>query len=540
VKIALAQINPTIADLPGNVERCLDAIETAQRLGAELVVLPEMAIPGYPPRDILCDASFTEAVFEATRDLAHRAAGGPPAIVGTVTPSGHYPPHHPGLYNAAVLLRGGDVQLVAAKRLLPSYDVYFEARWFLPGPPSSPVTIAGKRVGVLICEDLWDEGYDAHPPTDLLAAGAELLIGISASPFRRGTFAQRLTTMRRPHCPLVYVNLVGANDELIFDGRSFALDAGGNLLAQLPGFEEVVQVVDMDEARGKGQEARGMRQEAGEKNLASCILPPASCILHPEEEVFHALALGVRDFARKNGIARAFLGLSGGVDSAVVAVIAAEALGSQNVTAVAIPSRYSDPRSTFSARELAETLGIGFEVVDLEPLHVAAEHVLGDLLASGTEAENVQPRLRTLVLMAYVNRHGGMLLNASNKTELAVGYSTLYGDMAGTLCPIADLTKPEVYALAQWIQETKGGPRSRGDIIPSFIIERLPSAELKPDQVDPFDYPKISPVLERLIQENRSNAAIRRAEHKRWHMGVVLKVSEKAFGTGRMIPITRK
>ncbi len=513
MKIALAQINPTIADLPGNVERCLNAIETARRLGADLVVLPEMAIPGYPPRDILCDASFTEAVFEATRDLARRAADGPPALVGTVTASGQHPPHHPGLYNAAVLLRGGDVQLVAAKRLLPSYDVYFEARWFLPGPPASPVTIAGRRVGVLICEDLWDNGYDVHPPADLLAAGAELLIGLSASPFRRGVLAQRLAVMRRPRGPLVYVNLVGANDELIFDGRSFALNADGDILAQLPGFEETVQVVDMTQTHNP---------------------QPVTHNLHPEEEVFHALVLGVRDFAQKNGIERACLGLSGGVDSAVVAVIAAEALGPERVTAVAIPSRYSDPRSTSSARALAEALGIGFEVVELEPLHAAAESALGDLLTHGTAAENVQARLRALILMAFVNRDGGMLLNTSNKTELTVGYSTLYGDMAGTLCPIADLTKPEIYALAEWIQAT------RGAIIPRFIIERPPSAELKPDQVDPFDYPKVSPILETLIQENRSNAAIRRSEHKRWHMGVILKVSEKAFGTGRMIPITRK
>ncbi len=533
MKIALAQINPTVADLPGNVERCLEAIETAQRLGADLVVLPELAIPGYPPRDILCDASFTGAVFEATRDLARRAADGPPAIVGTVTASGRRPPYHPGLYNAAVFLRGGDAQLVAAKRLLPTYDVYFEARWFLPGPPTSPVTIAGKRVGVLICEDLWDDGYDVHPPADLLAAGAELLIGISASPFRRGTFAQRLAVMRRPRCPLVYVNLVGANDELIFDGRSLALDADGAILAQLPAFEEAVQVMDMGESRITNCELRIT-------DRVSSIDHPVSSFLHPEEELFQALVLGVRDFVRKNGIPHVFLGLSGGVDSAVVAVIAAEALGPENVTAVAIPSRYSDPRSTSSARELAEALGIGFEVAELEPLHAAAESALGELLGYGTAAENIQARLRAMVLMAFVNRDGGMLLNTSNKTELTVGYSTLYGDMAGTLCPIADLTKPEVYALAQWIQETRGGPRSRGDIIPRFMIERLPSAELKPDQVDPFDYPKISPILEQLIQENRSNAAIRRAEHKRGHMGVILKVSEKAFGAGRMIPITRK
>lgn len=530
MKIALAQINPTIADLPGNVERCLDAIATARGLGADLVVLPEMALPGYPPRDILCDASFTEAVSEATRDLARRAADGPPALVGTVTASGHHPPHHPGLYNAAVLLRGGEVQLVAAKRLLPTYDVYFEARWFLPGPPASPVTLAGQRVGVLICEDLWDEGYAIHPPADLLAAGAELLIGLSASPFRRGTLAQRLAVMRRHHCPLVYVNLVGANDELIFDGRSFALDVNGDVLVQLPGFEEAVQIVDI-ELQAPARSETGQSKRSNTLGPVSDRPPDAQTL---DEEVFNALVLGVRDFAHKNGIARACLGLSGGVDSAVVAVIAAEALGPEHVTAVALPSRYSDPRSTSSARELAEALGIGFEVVELEPLHAAAEGALGELLAHGTGPENVQARLRALILMAFVNRDGGMLLNTSNKTELTVGYSTLYGDMAGTLCPIADLTKPKVYALAAWIQET------RGAIIPPFIIERPPSAELKPDQVDPFDYPQISPILESLIQENRSNAAIRRSEHKRWHMGVILKVSEKAFGSGRMIPITRK
>jgi NAD+ synthase (glutamine-hydrolysing) len=354
LKIALAQINPTIADLPGNVERCLDAIETARRLEADLVVLPEMAIPGYPPRDILCDTSFTDAVFEATRDLARRAADGPPAIVGTVTPSGHHPPHHPGLYNAAVLLRGGAVQLVAAKRLLPTYDVYFETRWFLPGPSSSPVTITGRRVGILVCEDLWDEDYDIHPPADLLTAGAEILVGISASPFRRGTFAQRLHHMRRPRCPLVYVNLVGANDELIFDGRSFALNADGDILAQLPSFEEAVQIVDMDESGSKRQDAGCKNQESSIQHRAPNSPQPTTRNPQPEEEVFRALVLGIRDFACKNGIKRAFLGISGGVDSAVVAVIAAEALGPEHVTAVAIPSRYSDPRSTSSARELAE------------------------------------------------------------------------------------------------------------------------------------------------------------------------------------------
>lgn len=511
MRIGLAQINTCIGDLEGNVERCLAAVEAAGKQGADLVVLPEMAVPGYPPRDILFDSSFTGAVYEANLDLAYATRDGPPVLVGTLYPSGEKRPGHPGLYNAAVLLNQGKLQLVAAKRLLPGYDVFFEPRWFMPGPKLPPVTIKDRKIGVLVCEDLWDEGYPEHPPAELLAQGAEILITLSASPYRRGIMDQRIHHARRHKCPLFYVNLCGANDELIFDGRSFGLNQEGEIIAQLPGFKEEVQVVDIATA------------------------PPVEIPeLNPEEEVYQALVLGIRDFAGKNGLKHAVLGLSGGVDSAIVAVIAAEALGPKNVTAIAIPSRYSDPRSTSCAEELAQSLGIGFEVVALEGLHHATEETLGDLLKHGTAGENIQARLRALILMSFVNRYGGMLLNTSNKTELTVGYSTLYGDMAGSLCPIADLTKPEVYALARWIQETQDG------VIPDFILDRLPSAELKPDQVDPFDYPKISPVLEKLVRENRSNAALRRSEHKRWHMGVILKVSEKAFGTGRMIPITRR
>jgi NAD+ synthase (glutamine-hydrolysing) len=510
VRIALAQINTCVGDLAGNVARCLEAIVEARRQDAALVVLPELAIPGYPPRDILFDPSFAEAVTEATADLAWRARGEPTVVTGTLMPSGCQTPHHPGLYNAAVLLEGGEASLVAAKRLLPSYDVFFEARWFVPGPPLPPRSVAGRQVGFLVCEDLWDEGYKVHPGADLLAAGAEVLVCLSASPYHPNILAQRLHHARRQRCPLVYTNLCGATDELIFDGRSFAVSRAGSLLARLSGFDDEVCVVDLE------SEARAEEQET-----------------ELEEELFRALVLGVRDFCRKNRLERAFLGLSGGIDSAVVATIAAEALGPDRVTAVAIPSRYSDPRSTTSAQELAAALGIGFEVVELESLHATAEAVLGDLLEGGTAAENIQARLRAMILMSFVNRYGGLLLNTSNKTELALGYATIYGDMAGTLCPIADLIKPQVVALAHWIKAKRGA-------IPEFVLERPPSAELRPDQVDPFDYPKIAPELERLVQQNRSDRALRRSEHKRWQMGVVLKVSEKAFGTGRLIPITRR
>ena len=511
MNLALSQVNPCVGDLQGNVERCLQAIDTARAHGAGLVVLPEMAIPGCPPRDILLDPSFVQAVSEATADLALRAADGPPVLVGTLVPSGRRVPDHPGLYNAAVLLDHGAARLVAAKRLLPNHDVFFESRWFLPGPALPPVTIAGTRVGVLLSADLRDEGHEIHPGADLIAAGAELLVCLAASPYHRRVEEQRLHHARRQRCPLAYVNLCGANDELIFDGRSFVLNAKGDLVARLDGFKEHVRVIDLETAAPVEREHE-----------------PA------EQELYRALVLGVRDFCRKNGQDRAFLGLSGGIDSAVVAAIAAEALGPDRVTAVAIPSRYTDPRSTASARDLARALSIGFEVVDLQRLHAAAEDTLGShIRLEGSTAENVQPRLRALILMAFVNRYGGLLLNTSNKTELALGYATLYGDTAGTLCPIADLTKPKVIALARWIDAERC-------FIPRFIIERPPSAELELDQVDPFDYPTVSPAMEQLVRGNRSNLALRRSEHKRWHMGVILQVSPKAFGTGRLIPITRR
>lgn len=510
MKVALAQINATVGDLEGNVQRCLAAVEDAGRQGADLVVLPEMVIPGYPPRDILFDPSFAEAVCEANAYLARRTQKGPPVIAGSLLPAGRRLPEHPGLYNAALLMQGGEVHLAAAKRLLPSYDVFFEPRWFLPGPALPPVEVAGRKVGVLVCEDLWDEDYDVHPAADLVAAGAELLVCPSASPFRQGIMGQRLYQARRPACPVVYANLCGANDELIFDGRSFVLDGSGRPLGQMAAFDEEVRVIDLEAA-------------------APAALPDPE----PEEELFQALALGVRDFVDKNRLPHVFLGLSGGIDSATVAIIAAEALGPERVTAVAIPSRYTDPRSTTCARELAATLGIGFEVVALEPLHAAAEADLADLLAGGTAAENIQARLRGMILMAFVNKRGGMLLNTSNKTELALGYGTLYGDLAGGLSPLGDVHKPQVVALAHWLDANRCP-------IPPFILERPPSAELRPDQVDPFDYPTIAPEMERLVEQNRSDATLRRSEHKRWQMGVVLKVSPKSFGTGRWMPITRR
>lgn len=506
MKVALAQVNPTVGDLEGNVALCLEALRRGRDAGADLVVLPAMAVPGEAPRDILNDPGFARATVEATVDLARRAGPGAPALVGTLAPGEPPRAGHPGLLQAAALLQGGEAHTVAAKRLLADGDTAFDSRWYVAGDPAPLLDIAGERVGVLVGEgDLL-----GGPSREAAAAGAGLLVCLAATPYVRGALEPRLAGASALGLPVALANLWGGSDELLFEGRSFLLGAGGYPRALLRRFGEEVVAAD----------------PAGAP-------VPVPGDLGGEAELFDALAVGVRDFARKNGVRHAILGLSGGVDSAVVAVVAAEALGGHAVTAVAVPSRHTDPRSTDSARELAAALGAGFEVIPLEPLHAAAEAALGELVATGTSAENIQARLRAALLMAVVNRRGGMLLNTSNKTELSLGYSTLYGDSAGALAPLGDLTKPEVVALARWIRESRG-------LIPDFTLERPPTAELAPRQVDPFDYGEVSPRLEALVRADQSDGALRRSEHKRRQMGPILKVGPRAFGPGRLIPITRR
>jgi NAD+ synthase (glutamine-hydrolysing) len=423
--------------------------------------------------------------------------------VGTVVGGEGERPWHPALVNAAALLEDGAVRGLWGKGELAADDVNFEPRWFVPAAPALLLELGGRRVRVLISRDL-------AATTPAAVGGADLAVCLAAWPYHRGVFARRLELLRRLAMPAVLVNACGGSDELIFDGASFAVAGNGELLARLEPFAEQSLVVDLDAA-------------------GAALAEP----LAAEAELFAALTVGVRDFALKNRVPRLFVGLSGGIDSALVAVLAAAAVGPERVTAVAMPSRYTDERSTACARQLASALGIAFELVPIEPLHVATEELLGSLLAEGTGAENVQARLRSMILMAHVNRYGGLLLNTSNKTELALGYGTSCGDLAGTLCPIADLTKTEVMALARWVEEERG-------VIPDFVLQRPPTAELAPGQVDPFDYQVVAPAMETLVRGNRSDAAMRRSEAKRWQLGVVLKVSEKAFGTGRLIPITRR
>lgn len=551
--IALAQINSRIGDFAGNSAQILDALAAARAQTASppttLLVTPELALCGYPPRDLLYDPAFVSEALAATENLARelhrRFPDGPAVLCGTLArapAAAVTSPHHPGLYDAAALIFGGAIQGLAAKRLLPVYDVFYEPRWFVPGPIGAPLAFAGHRLGVLLCEDLWDDAYPSHPASLLVAAGANLLLCLSASPYRVAVVQQRLRHVRRATAlgvPLCYVNAVGANDELIFDGGSLVQSASGATVLQLPRFAEAVKTI-----------AFPLREPSPAPPLSLPAETPSA-----ESEILAALTLGVRDFCRKNGVRRAFVGLSGGVDSALVLCIAARALGAEAVTALSLPSRFNDPRSSQAAHDLCLALGVRCEEVSIDPLLQACQTQLEPLLspagspapAGDTTLENVQARLRALLLMAYVNRRGGILLNTSNKTELAVGYSTLYGDMAGALGVIADLTKPQVYALCRHINDTAPGPGP----IPEFVLERAPSAELRPDQVDPFDYPRESPLIDSLVLHNepgpdanpadmqRYSRMLRAAEHKRWQFGIALKVSERAFGTGRMVPVTR-
>jgi NAD+ synthase (glutamine-hydrolysing) len=561
VKIGLAQIDTRIGDFPGNLRRILDALREAAARGAEIVVLPELAVTGYPPRDLLLDPAFLARAADAVRELATATASGPALVVGAPLDAvalGRAPfaaalggaeppvarPGHPGLWNAAVVLAGGGVAAIQGKRLLPAYDVFHEPRWFLPAPRSRVVHLAGRALGLLVCEDLWDDGQPIHPGEELRAAGASVLLVLAASPFRHRIAERRLAHAVRVGGPLVHVNAVGANDELVFDGGSFALDADGRLVARLPSFAEAVEVVELQDGLLMG------RARAGEP-AATPAMPHAPTLapeLEPEHALFAALCAGVRGFVGKNALPGAVLGLSGGIDSALVACVAAEALGPERVTALALPGRHTHADSTRAARELAGALGIRLELIEMAPLHAAARRALGSLLddtPAGRRAdENLQARLRMLALSAWINRHGGLLLNTSNKTELSLGYGTLWGDLAGTLGVIGDLTKTEVYAVARWLHCGRG-------LIPPFVLDRPPTAELAPDQVDPFDYDRVAPAVEAIVQGLAAAGdlshhevtdlarMVRAAEHKRASHGLILKVSERAFGSGRLMPVTR-
>jgi NAD+ synthase (glutamine-hydrolysing) len=543
MRIALAQQNPTVGDIAGNVASMAESIDAAAGQGAELVVFPELSVMGYPPRDLLRKQRFLADAADAVEHLAARCTK-TTAVVGTARPNPS--PAGRGLQNVAMVLAGGKVAHVHVKRLLPTYDVFDETRYFQPGEGPAVMELAGRRVGLSVCEDLWDaaalgrELYGADPVADLAGEGAEIVLNPAASPYQQGKAGVReelfARQAARAGATVVYVNQVGGNDELIFDGGSCVISPEGEVLARARSFEEDVLLVDLDGGAGR-------------------VEPLAD----ETDRLAAALRLGLRDYVRKCGFQSVVLGLSGGIDSAVTAVLAADALGAENVHALALPGRYSSDHSVADAAELAENLGIGYREISIEPAHAACDGMLGEALAGAANAEvadeNVQARLRGLAVMAVSNAHGHLALATGNKSELSCGYCTLYGDMAGGLAPIGDVLKTQVYRLAERFNEAAGRRR-----IPPRTLTKPPSAELRPGQVDqdklpPYDV--LDAILSRYIEQDRTAEQIiadgldaeivRRvvrmvdgAEHKRRQAAPVLKVTGRAFGTGRRMPIAQR
>lgn len=545
MKIALAQLNPRIADFEGNLHKARGALALARRSGADLVVFPECFVTGYPPRDLLEREDFMNGVEAAVSNLlpeTHDLA----ILLGC--PWRRKGRHGRTRVNGALLLRNGKIERVFSKTLLPEYDVFDEARYFEPADPvGKPAVfeIAGKRVGVTICEDLWDDLspqqqplYGGPSPLSRLKGKCNLLVNLAASPFDHQKLTARLSVLSRAakhlKVPVVYVNQVAGQDELVFDGRSLALDSQGRLRLVGPAFGEQVLIHDPD--------FEGPVLEIAEDQT---------------ELLRQALVLGLKDYFQKSGFEKAVLGLSGGIDSAVVAVLAAEALGPERVTGVTMPSHYSSSGSVDDSRDLAARLGIAVHAIPITGIMQGFDKAVLEAFRAPTEGlthENLQSRIRGLILMAFSNKEGSLVLNTGNKSELAMGYCTLYGDMNGGLSVLGDVYKTRVYELARHLNRDR-------EIIPQAIIDKEPSAELRPDQKDSDSlppYPVLDAILKEFIEGQADGdtiarktglpletvkevvARVPRHEYKRFQTPPVIKVTPKAFGSGRRIPLARK
>jgi len=545
MKVAMAQMNPTVGDVTGNLALVEKALRQCAPQKPDLVVFPELFLVGYPPRDLLERADFVQHCQEAVQRLqeisgAYQETG---ILVGTVTPTRRAAGN--GLYNSALLIHQGSVLFRQHKSLLPTYDVFDESRYFDPAPEVETMPFRGQVLGISICEDAWNDpefwprrGYPVDPIEILARRKATVLINISASPFSVGKEQVRFRLIRshaRKHeMPFILVNQVGANDELIFDGRSLFIDARGEAVEVFPPFREHLAVI--------GTSAAGdPRQYVPQDDV---------------ESIHQALVLGIRDYARKCGFTKAALGLSGGIDSSLVCCLAAEALGPENVLGVAMPSRYSSQASLDDARHLAEELSVNFRVIPIDDLFTGYLETLKedfhDTQPDVTE-ENIQARIRGNILMALSNKLGNLVLSPGNKSEMAVGYCTLYGDMSGGLSVLSDVPKTMVYQLARHINRD-------GNVIPEEILKKDPTAELKPDQKDrdtlpPYDV--LDAILRLYVDEGRPVKdivaqgfdpetvswviqAVNRNEYKRRQAAPGLKVTSKAFGMGRRMPIAAK
>jgi NAD+ synthase (glutamine-hydrolysing) len=577
MKIAIAQLNPTIGDLQNNAQQILAAAQIAADMGADLMLTPELALCGYPPRDLLLNPSFLETMNELLWSIAAQLPDRLSLLIGTVTrnPNADQKGQKP-LYNSVSLLEDGIVRQTFHKRLLPTYDVFDEDRYFQSGQDSNHCLIRGVHVGISVCEDLWNDelfwgkrSYESNPIAELANLNVDLIINLSASPysFAKPNLREQMLqhTAQRFNQPIVYVNQIGGNDDLIFDGNSFAVNPDGQVITRAKAFDTDLIILECT---------------PGTRTLLPIDpVTPTPYLFSAEAEIWSALVLGVRDYARKCGFSKIVLGLSGGIDSAVVAAIAAAAIGSENVLGVLMPSPYSSDHSISDALELARNIGIKTQTIPIKSVMQGFDESLAAIFAGtefGVAEENLQSRIRGNLLMAIANKFGHLLISTGNKSEISVGYCTLYGDMNGGLAAIADLPKTRVYHLCRWLNEEANWQKDNNHLnsnvfamstvpfsqppIPEHILTKPPSAELRPGQVDQDSLPAyeiLDDILERLIEHHQSTdemvaaghdavtveriaKLVKIAEFKRRQAPPGLKITDRAFGTGWRMPIAQQ
>ncbi|PSB12088.1 NAD+ synthase [Pleurocapsa sp. CCALA 161] len=563
MKIAIAQLNPTIGDITNNAQQILTAARNVAQENVRLLLTPELSLCGYPPRDLLLDPGFVESMNQELQAIASQLPKNVAVLIGTVETNPHAASKgQKSLYNSMALLDGGEVKQVFHKRLLPTYDVFDEDRYFEPGYEANCLTVDGIKFGVSICEDLWNDeqfwgkrSYEVNPIEELAQLGVDVIVNLSASPYTVGK--QQLREAMLHHAatvyqkPILYVNQVGGNDDLVFDGNSLAFNGAGEIVDRAQGFDTDVVIVESAElfANSKSPLTHGDRFKL-ENPLNQEGIEEAN------QEVYSALILGVKDYARKCGFSQAILGLSGGIDSALVAAIASAALGAENVLGVLMPSPYSSAHSVSDAMDLVNSLGIKSQKLEIKAAMEVYDRLLQPMFAGtelGIAEENIQSRIRGNLLMAIANKFNYLLLSTGNKSEMAVGYCTLYGDMNGGLAVIADVPKTRVFELCRWLNRHQ-------EVIPANIITKPPSAELKPEQKDSDSLPPyeiLDDILDRLICQHQSSAEIvasghdrsivskvralvTRAEFKRRQAPPGIKITDRAFGTGWRMPIAKR